>query len=58
MTSGDRYSDLTLNVNLKVTDISNQKVKFFIFASNANMNTEANTDINRTFMTFQRVGDI
>ena len=58
VTSGDRYSDLTLNVNLKVTDISNQKVKFFIFASNANMNTEANTDINRTFMTFQRVGDI
>ena len=58
VTSGDRYSDLTLNVNLKVTDISNQKVKFFLFANNANMNTEASTDINRTFMTFQRVGDI
>ena len=58
ITSGDRYSDLTLNVNLKVTDIRNQKVKFFLFANNANMNTEANTDINRTFMTFQRVGDI
>ena len=58
VTSGDRYSDLTLNVNLKVTDISNQKVKFFLFANNANMNTEAHTDINRTFMTFQRVGDI
>jgi len=58
ITSGDRYSDLTLNVNLKVTDISNQKVKFFLFANNANMNTEAHTDINRTFMTFQRVGDI
>ena len=58
VTSGDRYSDLTLNVNLKVTDISNQKVKFFLFANNANMNTEAHTDINRTFMTFSRVGDI
>ena len=58
VTSGDRYSDLTLNVNLKVTDISNQKVKFFLFANNANMNTEASTDINRTFMTFSRVGDI
>ena len=58
VTSGDRYSDLTLNVNLKVTDISNQKVKFFLFADNANMNTEAHTDINRTFMTFSRVGDI
>ena len=58
VTSGDRYSDLTLNVNLKVTDISNQKVKFFLFANNANMNTEASTDINRTFMTFSRVGEI
>ena len=58
VTSGDRYSDVYTDATFKVTDISNQKVKFFLFANNANMNTEANTDINRTYMTFQRVGDI
>ena len=58
VTSGDRYSDVYTDATFKVTDISNQKVKFFLFSDNTNMNTEADTDRNRTYMTFQRIGDL
>ena len=58
VTSGDRYSDVYTDATFKVTDINNQKVKFFLFSDNTNMNTEADTDRNRTYMTFQRIGDL
>ncbi len=56
--TGTVYSQINVDANVKVTDISNQKVKFYIISNNSNMTIQANTDANQTYFEFQRIGDI
>ena len=55
--SGSNYSNGTTSTTVDVTNTSTQTITFSITGSNSSNNTNGETDKNRTFATFIRLGD-
>ena len=55
--SGSQYNNLMAEILFDVTDVSTHKVKFQTGASNTRPRVEGDTDDNRTYATFIRLGD-
>ena len=54
---GNQYNNLMAEILFDVTDVSTHKVKFQTGASNTRPRVEGDTDDNRTYATFIRLGD-
>ena len=58
MNSGNSgYASAFTQVLLDISDTSNRKVRFTVSVDNGSVNTAGNTDYNRTWMSFIRLGD-
>ena len=55
--SGSQYNNLMAEILFDVTDVSTHKVKFQTGASNTRPRVEGDTDDNRSYATFIRLGD-